>query len=153
MFWKKRKPQKRLFINKVAPLNFDNKAGINKRKAYKKDKGEKNFKFSRVLIFLTSILIIIFTYLFFISSIFEINTITATNKDSKNSDYKFLIEKELKSYIGTNIISFNKIEIINSLKSQFNQIQTISIEKQLELIKTVHKEEKFSDNLTDAFWL
>ena len=35
----------------------------------------------------------------------------------------------------------------------FNEIQTIATEKQLELIKTVHKEEKFSDNLTDAFWL
>lgn len=35
----------------------------------------------------------------------------------------------------------------------FNKIQEVATNEQLEQIKTSHSEEKFIDNLTDAFWL
>ncbi|WP_339886971.1 hemerythrin domain-containing protein [uncultured Flavobacterium sp.] len=35
----------------------------------------------------------------------------------------------------------------------FGEIQTIATEEQLQLIKTNHSEENFSDNVTDPFWL
>ena len=35
----------------------------------------------------------------------------------------------------------------------FNEIQEIATEKQLQLIKTHHKEENFIDNTQDAFWV
>ena len=55
----------------------------------------------------------------------------------------------------------NLIQIEEELESHirfeervlFNEIQLIATEKQLEEIKSVHTEEKFSDNLTDPFWL
>ena len=63
--------------------------------------------------------------------------------ESKTATIKNLIqiEEELESHI-----RFEE-------RVLFNEIQMIATEKQLEEIKTIHKEEKFEDNLTDAFWL
>lgn len=63
--------------------------------------------------------------------------------ESKTATVKNLmqIEEELESHI-----RFEE-------RVLFNEIQMIATEKQLEEIKTIHKEEKFEDNLTDAFWL
>ena len=52
-----------------------------------------------------------------------------------------LIEEELESHI-----RFEE-------RVLFNEIQLIATEEQLQEIKTIHTEEKFLDNLTDAFWL
>ena len=52
-----------------------------------------------------------------------------------------LIEEELESHI-----RFEE-------RVLFNEIQLISTEEQLQEIKRIHTEEKFLDNLTDAFWL
>ena len=55
----------------------------------------------------------------------------------------------------------NLIQIEEELESHirfeerilFNEIQAVATEEQLELIKKVHTEDKFVDNITDAFWL
>ena len=52
-----------------------------------------------------------------------------------------LIEEELESHI-----RFEE-------RVLFNEIQLIATEDQLQEIKRIHTEEKFLDNLTDAFWL
>ena len=52
-----------------------------------------------------------------------------------------LIEEELESHI-----RFEE-------RVLFNEIQLIATEEQLQEIKRIHTEEKFLDNLTDAFWL
>ena len=65
--------------------------------------------------------------------LFETEAATVTNLS--------LIEEELESHI-----RFEE-------RILFNQIQTVATEEQLELIKKVHTEDKFVDNITDAFWL
>ena len=55
----------------------------------------------------------------------------------------------------------NLIQIEEELESHirfeerilFNEIQTVATQEQLDLIKEIHTEEKFVDNLSDAFWL
>lgn len=37
-------------------------------------------------------------------------------------------------------------------RSLFNEVQNIATPQQLEIIRTMHPEEKFCDNPTDAFW-
>lgn len=63
--------------------------------------------------------------------------------ESENDLLKSLtsIEEELESHI-----RFEE-------RILFNEIQEIATNEQLEQIKTSHSEEKFSDNLEDAFWL
>lgn len=63
--------------------------------------------------------------------------------ESENDLLKSLtsIEEELESHI-----RFEE-------RILFNEIQEIATNEQLEQIKTSHSEEKFIDNLTDAFWL
>lgn len=63
--------------------------------------------------------------------------------ESENDLLKSLtsIEEELESHI-----RFEE-------RILFNKIQEVATNEQLELIKTSHSEEKFIDNLTDAFWL
>ena len=65
--------------------------------------------------------------------LFETEAATVTNLS--------LIEEELESHI-----RFEE-------RILFNEIQTVATEEQLELIKKVHTEDKFVDNITDAFWL
>jgi hemerythrin-like domain-containing protein len=52
-----------------------------------------------------------------------------------------LIEEELESHI-----RFEE-------RILFNEIQLIATEEELQQIKKIHTEEKFADNLSDAFWL
>jgi hypothetical protein len=52
-----------------------------------------------------------------------------------------LIEKELESHI-----RFEE-------RMLFNEIQSIATDEQLQHIQLNHKDEKFTDNLTDPFWL
>lgn len=65
--------------------------------------------------------------------LFETKEATVTNLS--------LIEEELESHI-----RFEE-------RILFNEIQAVATEEQLELIKKVHTEDKFVDNITDAFWL
>ncbi len=51
------------------------------------------------------------------------------------------IEKELESHI-----RFEE-------RVLFNEIQMIATEPQLEKIKSIHPDEKFSDNISDTFWV
>lgn len=52
-----------------------------------------------------------------------------------------LIEKELEDHI-----RFEE-------RVLFNEIQAIASEEQLQKVKSIHDEDKFVDNQTDAFWL
>ena len=63
--------------------------------------------------------------------------------ESENTNMKNLIqiEEELESHI-----RFEE-------RILFNEIQTVATQEQLDLIKEIHTEEKFVDNLSDAFWL
>lgn len=65
--------------------------------------------------------------------LFETEAATVTNLS--------LIEEELESHI-----RFEE-------RILFNEIQTVATKEQLELIKKAHTEDKFVDNITDAFWL
>ena len=65
--------------------------------------------------------------------LFETEAATVTNLS--------LIEEELESHI-----RFEE-------RILFNEIQAVATEEQLELIKKAHIEDKFLDNITDAFWL
>ena len=65
--------------------------------------------------------------------LFETEAATVTNLS--------LIEEELESHI-----RFEE-------RILFNEIQAVATEEQLELIKKAHTEDKFVDNITDAFWL
>ena len=55
----------------------------------------------------------------------------------------------------------NLIQIEEELESHirfeervlFNEIQAVATQEQLDLIKEIHTEEKFVDNISDAFWL
>ena len=55
----------------------------------------------------------------------------------------------------------NLIQIEEELESHirfeervlFNEIQAVATQEQLDLIKEIHTEEKFVDNISDSFWL
>lgn len=132
MFWnKKRKPQKKLYINKVHTAYFEqSNRNVKKRRSVISEKKQLTWlKPSRSLLILIILILIGSSFVFFFSGVYAIKTVNITNIDNITSELKFALEDQYKTLKGQNIIRLDKESLTNEIKTQFNQIQSIKIEK------------------------